>query len=91
MRRVATVCILASVLAGCTTLGPDYVEPEVTWLKSWQSDLYGELGDANRQTNVDLHFWWEAFNDPVLNRLIETARRENPSLRIAGLRKIGIA
>jgi NodT family efflux transporter outer membrane factor (OMF) lipoprotein len=26
------------------------------------------------------------FNDPVLNGLVETARRENPSLRIAGLR-----
>ena len=27
-----------------------------------------------------------AFNEPVLNGLVETARRENPTLRIAGLR-----
>ena len=33
----------------------------------------------------DLQFWWKALNDPVLNDLIETARQENPSLRIAGL------
>jgi len=88
MRRVGTALILASVvlLEGCITLGPDYQEPEVGWLKTWQSDLYGQIDNADRQTNVDLHFWWEAFNDPVLNGLIETARRDNPSLRIAGLR-----
>lgn len=80
--------MLASVvlLQGCVTLGPDYQEPEVGWLQSWHSDLYGQLGNADQQTQVDLHFWWRAFNDPVLNTLIETARRENPSLRIAGLR-----
>jgi len=88
MRRIGTALVLASVvlLEGCVTLGPDYQEPEVGWLKSWQSDLYGQLGNADQQTQVDLRFWWQAFNDPVLNTLIETARRENPSLRIAGLR-----
>ncbi len=30
--------------------------------------------------------WWKAFNDPVLDRLIEWAYRENLSLRIAGVR-----
>ena len=88
MRRVGTALILASVvlLEGCVALGPDYQEPEVGWLKTWQSDLYGQLGNTDQQTQVDLRFWWQAFNDPVLNGLIETARRENPSLRIAGLR-----
>lgn len=88
MRRLGTALILASavLLEGCITVGPDYHEPEVGWLKSWHSDLYGQLENADRQTQVDLRFWWHAFNDPVLNGLIETARRENPSLRIAGLR-----
>jgi NodT family efflux transporter outer membrane factor (OMF) lipoprotein len=35
---------------------------------------------------MDLRFWWQIFNDPILNQLVETARRENPSLKIAGLR-----
>ncbi len=30
--------------------------------------------------------WWQAFRDPLLDRLIETAYRENLSLRIAGVR-----
>src|SRR5688572_27359287 len=87
-RRIGTACVLATamLLNACTTLGPDYKEPEVAWLKAWQSDLYGQLDSPEQQTQVDLRFWWQAFNDPVLNGLIETARRENPSLRIAGLR-----
>jgi len=87
-RGIGTAFVLATamLLSACTTLGPDYKEPEVAWLKSWQSDLYGQLESPEQQTQVDLRFWWQAFNDPVLNGLIETARRENPSLRIAGLR-----
>ncbi len=80
-----TAAIVATtLLAACTTLGPDYQEPDVAWLQHWQSDLYGQA--AKGQDAVDLRFWWRTFNDPVLNGLIETARRENPTLRIAGLR-----
>lgn len=88
VRRVGLVLAPATLalLAACTTLGPDYQEPDVAWLKTWQSDLYGQLERPELQTQVDLRFWWHAFNDPVLNDLIETARQENPSLRIAGLR-----
>jgi NodT family efflux transporter outer membrane factor (OMF) lipoprotein len=87
LRRTATlIASLTLLLNACTTLGPDYEEPEVAWLSDWQSDLYGQLGAPEQQTAVDLSFWWRLFNDPVLNDLIETARRENPSLRIAGLR-----
>ncbi len=74
------------MLHACTTVGPDFEEPEVAWLNDWQPDLYGQIENAEQQTEVDLRFWWRLFNDPVLNGLIETARRENPSLRIAGLR-----
>lgn len=74
------------VLPACTTLGPDYVEPEVSWLKNWQPDLYGQTGGKNEKLSFDLTFWWHLFDDPVLNQLVETARKENPTLRIAGLR-----
>jgi NodT family efflux transporter outer membrane factor (OMF) lipoprotein len=30
--------------------------------------------------------WWTVFNDPVLTTLVETAYRQNPSLRAAGVR-----
>lgn len=73
-------------LSGCVTVGPDFEEPDVAWLSEWQTDLYGQIGQPEQQAQSDLRFWTQLFNDPVLNGLIETARRENPSLQIAGLR-----
>jgi NodT family efflux transporter outer membrane factor (OMF) lipoprotein len=88
MKRAAVsfVLVAALALAGCVTLGPDFEEPDVTWLNDWQSDLYGQIGQPAAQTETDLRFWTQLFNEPALNSLVETARRENPSLRIAGLR-----
>jgi len=89
----------ALVLSACTTLGPDYREPEVDWLARWQASLPGpgQIDKSGDGEQVDLSFWWQVFNDPVVNELIATAQRENPSLRIAGLRilesraRLGIA
>ena len=75
-------------LAACTTLGPDYSEPDVAWLKNWQPTTYETRAGQPAAKQVDLRFWWQLFNDPVLNRLIAEARQENLQLRIAGLRII---
>jgi NodT family efflux transporter outer membrane factor (OMF) lipoprotein len=88
MKRVVGPFLFAAALAlpACVTLGPDYQEPDVAWLNDWHSDLYGQITQPEQQTQTDLRFWTELFNEPVLNGLVETARRENPTLRIAGLR-----
>src|SRR5262245_55536064 len=88
MRRVlpGTVCVTALTLSACTMLGPDYSEPKVEWRERWQPDLYGQVAATQSRSQADLSFWWRLFNDPVLDDLIEKARRENPTLRIAGLR-----
>jgi NodT family efflux transporter outer membrane factor (OMF) lipoprotein len=85
MRRLVAIA-LAFSLSACTTLGPDYEEPPVEWLEGWQTNLYGQVGGPGQQSELDLQFWWQVFDDPVLNKLIELAKTENPSLRIAGLR-----
>jgi NodT family efflux transporter outer membrane factor (OMF) lipoprotein len=76
----------ALLLVGCTTLGPDFEEPDVTWLEAWETDLYGLSGDGEPDPGFDLGSWWQLFDDPALNQLIEAARTSNPTLRIAGLR-----
>ena len=83
VQKAFVVCA-ALVLQACTTLGPDYKEPEVEWLDDWITDLNGQALPAGT-TEEDLDFWWQAFNDPILNGLIETAREENPTLQIAAL------
>ncbi len=90
--RVIILAFLAFLLGGCS-VGPDYVRPAAPELPAWSAAdspaLRSQAGDVER--------WWKVFNDPVLNRLIETACRENPDLHIAGLRilesraKLGIA
>ena len=85
-------------LTGCTTLGPNFQTPEIAWLAQWHSELYGEptgvgvhaparaATQADERSTPELAFWWTLFEDPALNALIESAHRENPGLRIAGLR-----
>jgi NodT family efflux transporter outer membrane factor (OMF) lipoprotein len=75
--------ILAFVLlaAGCTKLGPNYIPPETSVLPNWQ-----EGGAAVTNAPADYCAWWRVFHDPVLDRLIDVALRQNLSLRIAGVR-----
>ena len=82
LRRIGLSLAFGS-LAACTTLGPDYREPEIDWLEAWQptSPLPTRTGKA-----VDHAFWWQLFEDPALNRLIDAAREDSPTLRLAGLR-----
>ena len=86
LNRYMLLIPLFLLLHACTTLGPDYREPEVQWLDDWHPDLYGQAESQEQQTQFDLHFWWRLFDDPSLNGLIELAQQNNLSLRIAGLR-----
>ena len=46
-----------------------------------------EVGDKRVKSEAaDYRNWWQAFNDPVLDRLIDRAYQENLSLRMAGVR-----
>lgn len=68
----------AIAIAGCT-VGPDYVRPNVDVPAAWRIDYPKAAEMANTR-------WWEAFGDPVLNELIETALRDNLDVRIAAAR-----
>jgi len=83
--RAAVIAAVVLCLQACTSLGPDYEEPSVAWLDAWETDLYGQAASVSAAPAEDLSFWWQAFNDSTLNQLIELARQENPTLRIAGL------
>ena len=70
------------LVLGCTMVGPDYVRPPVQVEQTWM-----DTGDQRVQTaSANYKDWWQAFKDPALNQLIDTAYRENLTLRIAGVR-----
>ncbi len=79
---LAILPILLLLAGACAKVGPDYVRPPVPLAQAW-NEADGErvaVGPA------DYRAWWRVFNDPVLDRLIETAYRQNLQLRVAGVR-----
>ena len=77
----------AALLGACTTLGPDFKRPEVTWLDTWTGGSLETLSTASRARSSEQTLeWWRRFNDPVLDRLVAEALRANPNVRTAGLR-----
>jgi NodT family efflux transporter outer membrane factor (OMF) lipoprotein len=69
-------------LGGCTMVGPDYVKPTAPEPAAWLETAVG--GTADQQT--DLSAWWQVFDDPVLNALVESAFRQNLTLQATGIR-----
>jgi outer membrane protein TolC len=63
-------------------VGPDYVRPDVPMPEDWLEAQTAETPDVE----ADLSQWWTVFEDPILDRLVEDAYRQNLSLQIAGLR-----
>jgi len=84
--------VLTSLLSGCTTpmdyirngfkVGPNFRKPPAPV----ESDWIDAADKRVRQESDDLSQWWKVFNDPVLDRLICDAYRQNLSLREAGFR-----
>jgi outer membrane protein, multidrug efflux system len=73
------------VLAGCTNLpsvGPNYHQPNVSTPAQWGEPLAG--GETNAATAVAA--WWNNFNDPELNSLVDRAVQSNLDLRVAQAR-----
>ena len=79
-RLILLVPVLLA-FAGCM-IGPNYQRPKVSVSPNW-----GETGDQRVSTESTIHRgWWSTFNDPVLDRLVARAYRDNLTLRQAGVR-----
>jgi NodT family efflux transporter outer membrane factor (OMF) lipoprotein len=80
----AALTTLAALGVGGCTVGPNYAPPKVP-----VPDHYGTTQPSATQPTtasaapVDLARWWESFNDPMLNSLIERAVKSNLDLRVA--------
>ncbi|MGE3872414.1 MAG: efflux transporter outer membrane subunit [Parvibaculaceae bacterium] len=71
----------ALVLSGCM-VGPDWTKPKAPVAPQWL-EARDRSVVTRRQEYVE---WWTVFNDPTLNRLVQTAFEQNLTLRIAGVR-----
>ncbi|MGZ8255007.1 MAG: efflux transporter outer membrane subunit [Burkholderiaceae bacterium] len=75
-RLISTLAVAA--LTGCT-VGPNYMRPTVETPPAWRIDYPKAAEVANSK-------WWQQFNDPVLDTLVDTALRNNRDLVIAAAR-----
>ena len=77
------ICVFTAVVSsGCATLGPDFIKPQVAQPDGWEALPEDRISSAPLVHSQ----WWRVFNDPVLDRLVDTAYAQNLPLQIAGLR-----
>ena len=68
--------VLLLLVAGCTTVGPDYKRPEMS--------LPGEFPTKGPETGASVAAdWWTLYGDTTLNELVASAHAKNADLRIA--------
>jgi multidrug efflux system outer membrane protein len=70
--------LLLALLAGCTTVGPDYKRPAVDLPSDYPNEIQGE-----GQIPSD---WWKLYRDPFLDELVASARSRNADIRLAAAR-----
>src|SRR5262245_5064604 len=89
---LALAASLALLITGCTPcreyfrngfkVGPNYGRPPAPVAEHW---IDASDQRVHSVSDDDCH-WWTVFNDPVLSELIQTAYRQNLTLREAGFR-----
>ena len=85
MRKIIgifSILMFGLFIQSCASVGPEFVKPDAEYLDKWLAEDVAILDE----TTPDLSRWWQIFNDPVLDNLVEEARENNNTLEIAGLR-----
>ena len=76
----ALASTLTALLVGCS-LAPTYERPAMDLPAHWQTEAPWRA--AQPADDAPKGPWWQRFNDPQLDKLIEQALRENQSLKVA--------
>jgi outer membrane protein, multidrug efflux system len=83
-RRKVAILLLAitcAALAGCT-VGPNYHRPVVPLPSVYR----GQPASTASAASVGNEKWWTIYHDPVLQKLIQAALKQNYDIRIAATR-----
>jgi multidrug efflux system outer membrane protein len=83
MRAALSLTVALLLTAGCT-FGPDYARPDIDTPASYRIST----GQAAELANTA---WWSLFDDPILDRVVETALRNNKDVRLAAERVLEFA
>jgi len=81
LRRLAAKAAPVLVIAGCTTVGPEYEPPVIELPAEYGAPIPALFADA-----PPVEVWWSVFDDSVLNRLIDQGLEQNLDIRVAASR-----
>jgi NodT family efflux transporter outer membrane factor (OMF) lipoprotein len=81
MQRYSVIAGIALMISSCA-VGPNYQRPDAVAPSTWQE---GQQKGVDMQA-ADLAHWWKAFNDSLLDSLVERAVQSNLDLRVAEAR-----
>ncbi|HEX7633881.1 MAG TPA: TolC family protein, partial [Noviherbaspirillum sp.] len=87
LRRFNSIAlpITLSLLAGCSSVGKDFVSPENIASESYR---YGAPGASDTSDTTLPADWWTVFGDQTLNRLEARAFRDSPGLKVSAQRLV---
>jgi hypothetical protein len=82
--KTLTLTVLASALAACTTVGPDYHVPKEAVVKreAANATFMGAAEQPYKSEPLPAD-WWRLYQDPVLDKLVAKAFAANADLRVA--------
>lgn len=75
--KISPLLILVGIMTSCSLMAPNRPDPSVKLPSSWN------YSSNPAESNLPYIAWWQKFNDPDLNRIIEKALQNNDSLEAA--------
>ena len=81
-RHITALLVLSALLTGCASTGPTMEQATARI----QTPVQWQHADQNRTSSLSTanSKWWEAFREPRLNQLVESALEKNNTLASAG-------
>ena len=80
-KKITLAAAVGLALAGCSTVGSDFSAPKNVADAGFRHAPQGEQGAARLPAQ-----WWTIYGDDTLNRLEQSALRDNPSVKAAAQR-----
>lgn len=80
--KLLSLPLAIAILSSCTLLGPDYQRPQPNVPAQFsEKDVAADQPASEISSN-----WWELYQDPLLNELVQKARANNTDIQLAAAR-----
>jgi NodT family efflux transporter outer membrane factor (OMF) lipoprotein len=78
MKQIISFSLLSFTVYGCSIFAPEYQQPNVVAPTQFKSGIIVESS-----TQLSSLQWWQKFNDPLLNKMIIQALKNNNQIKMA--------